>query len=168
MDHVKEIMIVGFLFIIVLITSNEFFITIFIGGVILGAITAFKFSKDKVGGLIVFALAIIFIPAIIFALIVGQDSRYIDTNLLTPYQLSIYQKLSVISTILYGFILGCAAVVTVKTYIKNRKISKKTNGKLVCEKCGNYYKLEKGESPDDFSDKCECGGHLEYKEAINK
>jgi hypothetical protein len=28
----------------------------------------------------------------------------------------------------------------------------------VCDKCGGYYELEKGESPEDFSDECECGG----------
>jgi len=34
---------------------------------------------------------------------------------------------------------------------------------LVCESCGGYYKLQPGESPDDFSDTCECGGELVYK-----
>ncbi len=29
---------------------------------------------------------------------------------------------------------------------------------LVCE----YYKLEEGESAEDYSDICECGGKLEY------
>lgn len=26
--------------------------------------------------------------------------------------------------------------------------------------------LQDGESPEDFSDQCECGGHLEYTENI--
>lgn len=30
---------------------------------------------------------------------------------------------------------------------------------LVCEDCGGYYKLQSGESADDFSE-CECGGKL--------
>nr|WP_319374377.1 DUF2927 domain-containing protein [uncultured Methanobacterium sp.] len=38
---------------------------------------------------------------------------------------------------------------------------------LVCEKCGGYYKLQEGESPDDFRDKCECGGDLKYSETLN-
>jgi hypothetical protein len=38
---------------------------------------------------------------------------------------------------------------------------------LVCEKCGGYYKLQDGESPDDFLDKCECGGDLKYSNALN-
>jgi len=38
------------------------------------------------------------------------------------------------------------------------------NGYLICDKCGGYYKLQSGESPDDFSRECECGGKLAYKE----
>lgn len=40
-------------------------------------------------------------------------------------------------------------------------------GYLQCDKCGGYYELQEGESPDDFSDTCECGGKLKYKDAIN-
>ncbi len=32
---------------------------------------------------------------------------------------------------------------------------------LVCEECGGYYQLQKGESPDDF-ESCLCGGKLAY------
>ncbi|MGB9979921.1 DUF5518 domain-containing protein [Methanobacterium sp.] len=32
---------------------------------------------------------------------------------------------------------------------------------LICEKCGGYYKLKKGEKPSDF-ESCECGGSLNY------
>jgi len=35
-------------------------------------------------------------------------------------------------------------------------------GYLICENCGGYYQLQSEESPDDFDDKCECGGHLQY------
>lgn len=38
---------------------------------------------------------------------------------------------------------------------------------MVCKKCGGYYQLKHGESPDDF-EKCQCGGELEYKEKINE
>ena len=33
---------------------------------------------------------------------------------------------------------------------------------LICEKCGNYYELGEGESPDDFCLECDCGGELSY------
>lgn len=35
-------------------------------------------------------------------------------------------------------------------------------GFLVCDACGGYYELQAQESPDDFSDECACGGHLEH------
>lgn len=38
-------------------------------------------------------------------------------------------------------------------------------GYLVCEKCGGYYELQDGESPDDFED-CQCGGKLDYYQNI--
>lgn len=41
------------------------------------------------------------------------------------------------------------------------------NGSLVCKKCGGYYELQYGESPDDFTGKCECGGTLKYLENPN-
>jgi heat shock protein HtpX len=40
------------------------------------------------------------------------------------------------------------------------------NGYLVCDKCNRYYELQPSESPDDFTDKCECGGKLEYRDRI--
>ncbi|MDP3035500.1 MAG: hypothetical protein Q8M97_10425 [Methanobacteriaceae archaeon] len=40
------------------------------------------------------------------------------------------------------------------------------DGYLVCDKCNSHYKLESGESADDFEDTCDCGGHLVYKETI--
>jgi len=40
-------------------------------------------------------------------------------------------------------------------------------GYLICDTCQGYYELKKGESPEDFSSKCECGGNLEFKSSIN-
>lgn len=36
---------------------------------------------------------------------------------------------------------------------------------VTCEKCGGYYELADGESPDDF-EKCQCGGKLKYTDKI--
>lgn len=33
---------------------------------------------------------------------------------------------------------------------------------LVCKKCRTYYQIPEGESADDYSDTCECGGKLKY------
>jgi hypothetical protein len=51
---------------------------------------------------------------------------------------------------------------------KMRKTSnKKTkNGYLICSKCNGHYELQEDESPGDFTDQCECGGKLEYREDI--
>lgn len=38
---------------------------------------------------------------------------------------------------------------------------------LVCDKCGGYYELQPNESPNDFMDKCECGGNLKYVQNLN-
>lgn len=40
-------------------------------------------------------------------------------------------------------------------------------GYLKCENCAGSYELKNGESPEDFSDKCECGGNLKYYETSN-
>lgn len=37
---------------------------------------------------------------------------------------------------------------------------------LVCDKCKSYYELQKGELPNDFSDKCDCGGKLTFEHKI--
>ncbi len=43
------------------------------------------------------------------------------------------------------------------------KPAKKNQNFLVCDKCSGYYELQPGESPEDYSDECECGGRLEHK-----
>ncbi len=42
----------------------------------------------------------------------------------------------------------------------------KQDGYLVCQKCNGYYKLQPGESPEDFEE-CQCGGKLKYYENID-
>lgn len=40
-------------------------------------------------------------------------------------------------------------------------------GYLACDKCGGCYELQKGESPNDFNLKCQCGGNLDYVENLH-
>lgn len=35
-------------------------------------------------------------------------------------------------------------------------------GYLVCQKCKGHYKLKPGESPEDFTNTCACGGKFRY------
>jgi heat shock protein HtpX len=39
-------------------------------------------------------------------------------------------------------------------------------GYLVCDKCNGYYQLQPGESAEDFTNQCQCGGKLEYHRSI--
>lgn len=39
---------------------------------------------------------------------------------------------------------------------------------LVCEECGKYYKLQEGESPEDFLLNCDCGGRLRVVESLDE
>ncbi|MBW4257556.1 zinc ribbon domain-containing protein [Methanobacterium sp. YSL] len=59
-----------------------------------------------------------------------------------------------------GNFLGKSSGSSSKKIIKPAEKEKRF---LVCNKCGGYYELQKGESPDDFSQECDCGGHLEYR-----
>ena len=40
-------------------------------------------------------------------------------------------------------------------------------GYLVCEKCGGYYELKKGEAINDFQS-CDCGGKLKYVKNLDE
>ena len=40
-------------------------------------------------------------------------------------------------------------------------------GYLIWDKCGEYYELQDGESPEDFDLNCDCGGKLVYQESLN-
>lgn len=42
------------------------------------------------------------------------------------------------------------------------------SGYLICDKCGSYYELKVGESPNDFDLNCECGGTLKYINNLNQ
>lgn len=44
--------------------------------------------------------------------------------------------------------------------LRNKREGKSLNGYLVCNNCEGYYELQPGESANDFSADCECGGTL--------
>jgi uncharacterized membrane protein len=48
-------------------------------------------------------------------------------------------------------------------YIRRVIASKKPDRYVICENCNGYYKLEEGESLEDF-EACRCGGQLKYAE----
>jgi len=101
-----------------------------------------------------------------------------------------YERLAILETEFIELMAGCSAVnngrninkkdiiVAFKTYLKllNTDITKYkarisrdddlANGYLVCDKCNEYYQLQPGESLEDFTDECECGGKLKYYKDI--
>lgn len=40
-------------------------------------------------------------------------------------------------------------------------------GYLICDQCKGYYKLQTGEKPEEFTNKCNCGGKLRYNQSID-
>ena len=44
----------------------------------------------------------------------------------------------------------------------------RNGGYLACSECKGYYKLKEEEHPEDFYDKCECGGRLEFYGSIEE
>lgn len=53
--------------------------------------------------------------------------------------------------------------VTKYKFISERIVGLDDHGTyLVCKSCGIYYQIPEGESSDDYSDTCECGGKLKY------
>jgi len=46
--------------------------------------------------------------------------------------------------------------------LRIRGVEYENPGFLICDQCGGYYQLKSCEGPDDFSDKCDCGGHLKH------
>jgi hypothetical protein len=51
-------------------------------------------------------------------------------------------------------------------FLDFKLLRNKDFGYLICEKCSGYYKLQKGESLEDF-EMCECGGKLKFKKTLN-
>jgi hypothetical protein len=111
------------------------------------------------------------------------------------FDLARYHHLSAMEEAFIELMAGCSAVNDnrdriskedivngYKTYLKLLNIDvtkykarmplnsgKKNEGKgyLVCEKCNSYYKLQPGESPEDFTYECECDGKLKYYDNID-
>lgn len=68
-----------------------------------------------------------------------------------------------------GFTLVSSDEIKRKIAEKKKGLSKTkntSNGYLVCEECAGYYKLQEGESPEDFAGDCQCGGKLTHTKTI--
>lgn len=66
---------------------------------------------------------------------------------------------------MFGFNFGIVGA-EIGNRIKYYKKTRKLNGYLICNQCGSYYALATGESPEDFDNRCECGGLLQHKRSL--
>ena len=126
----------------------------------------------------------------------AKKLKYLKLRILyTHFGLAKYHDLSSMEEMFIKLMAGCNAVndnrdkitkedtvIGYKTYLKllNTDVTKykarnieefnkenKINGYLACQKCNSYYKLQPGESPEDFDSECECGGTLKYYDNID-
>lgn len=149
--------------------STDFLITIIFTiliGAALGLMASFKLTDEKNEYLIIFAFLLAATYVVIFTLMTGISLRGLDLASLTSDKYSLVLKSITVVTGIMGFITGCFLNAAIKKSMENRKDETKNNGYLVCDKCGEYYQLQPNESPDDFSDACECGGKLGFKETL--
>lgn len=54
------------------------------------------------------------------------------------------------------------------TDFKKNNRKKKHSGYLVCNKRNGYYELQPDELPENFEDRCECGGKLEHRKYLRE
>ena len=135
-------------------------------GVIFGilSLTQLLFS-----GSVLFIITVVFnlIFGLIVSVILGGIGGAIGVYLRDPSQINFdirdLNRDNVVKT-------GKMSLKLVETNLNEFIPKKSTNnekGYLVCKKCGGYYQLQSNESPDDFSNTCECGGKIKYFKNIN-
>ncbi len=162
--------IIGFV-----VTAVTFFVlgyfSYILGGLVVGFLIADDYMDGAINGAIAAGIAGllvgIFYLFLFSALIHGISSQSTFGGI--AYFGIIF---TAIQLIIAGLVLGGiggAAGIFLKEQIEMRNMQKsrvtprkKDNGYLVCDKCEGSYKLQSDESPEDFSDQCECGGNLKY------
>ncbi|WP_414469143.1 hypothetical protein [Methanobacterium sp. ACI-7] len=78
---------------------------------------------------------------------------------------------SIFTGLIVGFLVGMnfgiiGAVIGNMIKKNPQTLFEKSNGYLICNKCGGYYELKEGELPEDYDLNCECGGKIEYKKSL--
>ena len=122
--------------------------------------------------LIPYGLLLFFLPGYSILTAVSTKKRALSSKILIGILISMVILFFFISSphyikvtfknrllILTGLILVFAAIGYVRRIIDSRKPDRY----IICESCNGYYKLEEGESLDDF-ELCRCGGKLRYAE----
>jgi hypothetical protein len=107
------------------------------------------------------------IIGVIIAIILSIITNYVSgvpisafINMLIPILLNNIILYAVIGA--FGGIIG----IFIKGKRKNKENTNRSKGYLVCDKCGGYYELQPGESPEDY-EQCECSGKLKYSTLLS-
>ena len=142
-------------------------------GLIAGYIASRKCKNGIINGFVcTFGIEfVIIILTIIIYLIKTMTNNSLHTSLY-PILGHIFLSLIYLTTfgLIYGLIGGIGGHIRFEIRrFKDNKTGRNSenNGYLVCEKCGGYYKLQSGESPE-FFEKCQCGGKLDYYKNIDE
>ena len=122
--------------------------------------------------LIPYGLLLFFLPGYSILTALSTKKISLSTKILVGILISMVITFILISTIHYtktpfkyrlviiaGFTLAFAAI----GYVRRVMASRKPDRYVICENCNGYYKLEEGESLEDF-EACRCGGQLGYAE----
>ena len=149
------------------------------GGLVVGYLITDDYFDGAINGAIaaglvglLVALYIAFILSRILSVYNGSYSSSGTSPFLYVTLISAALQAIVIGLVLGG--IGGAAGIFVYEQLEMRNMQKSGvtsridgNGYLVCVKCNTYYKLEPGESPGDFTTKCECGGKFKFFKNID-
>ena len=166
--------IIGFV-----ITAATFFVlgyfSYILGGLVVGYLIADDYIDGAINGAIAAAIAGFLVGLfylLLFGSIIHGVSGYGVTGLAYFGIIFVAIQMVIAGLVLGG--IGGAAGVFLKEQIEIRNMQqsgvtprKEDDGYLVCTKCNTYYKLQPGESPDDFDNKCECGGKFKYYNNID-
>ena len=122
--------------------------------------------------LIPYGLLLFFLPGYSILTALFTKKIALSTKILVGILISMVITFILISTINYTktpftYRLLIIAVITLLLaavgYIRRAIASRKPDRYVICEDCNGYYKLEEGESLEDF-EACRCGGKLKYAE----
>jgi hypothetical protein len=144
--------IFGFFVQIIIATS-----AIIIGGFVAAYITDGDYKDGGVNGAMAGAIGVVLLGIALELFNFHNDSLY-------------WFIIEIFGTVIVGSIIGMnfgllGAVIGNKIKKNHPLTTRMDNGYLVCNKCGSYYELKEGEFPEDYDNKCDCGGKLEYKKS---
>ena len=152
--------------------NNRDIILVILLAVISIACIKTRFLDKNILVLVPYGLLLFFLPGYSILSALSTKNRVLSSKILIGVIISLiilflfissthYIKLSFRNRLLV--LAAITLVFAVVGYMRRVIASRKPDRYVVCENCNGYYKLEEGESLDDF-EACRCGGKLVYAE----